>query len=241
MTTIKTKAFFLLLVTGLLVSCQDDDFRPCIRGNNDSSTETRSLSDFESVDILIEGDVEIRKSERYEIVVEGNSNQIEELKTRVSNGKLKIYSDRCFKNTDFRFIVYTPELSEVKLSGSGDAWVRDEFSSDEMEFNVSGSGKIRAAVESAVKVKTRISGSGTLSLEGVCDTFQAELSGSGKIQAFGLVSNTANCNISGSGNIEIFVTTTLNANISGSGVIRHKGTANVHSNISGSGKVINVQ
>lgn len=231
----------MLIATALLVSCHDDDFRPCIRGNNDPDTETRSLLDFDSVDILMEGDVEIRKSDRYEIVIEGHANQLEDLKTRVSNGKLKIYSDRCFKSTDFNFIVYTPELSEVKLSGSGDAWVRDEFSAHDMEFNVSGSGKIRAAAESAVKVKARISGSGSLFLEGVCDTFEAELSGSGKIQAFGLVSNMANCNISGSGNMEIFVTTTLNANISGSGVIRHKGTATVHSNISGSGKVINVQ
>lgn len=231
----------LLILTVLSAGCEDDLFRPCIRGNNNVDTETRSLSGFNSVDILIEGDVEIRKSAHYEVVIEGNTNQIDDLTTRVTGGKLKIYSERCFNNTAFNFIIYTPELMEVKLSGAGDVLVRNDFHSDEMNFYLSGSGKINGGPISASKVKTRISGSGSIYLEGDCNVLEADISGSGTIHAFSLLSNTTNGNISGSGNMDVFTTIALNANISGSGTIRYKGTANVNSNISGSGRVIKVQ
>jgi len=230
-----------MLTIALFISCNNDDFRPCIRGNNTTRTETRTLPDFTAIDYMMEGNVEIRKADYHEIVIEGNSNQIEELKTKVSNGKLKIYSDRCLKNADFTFVVYTPELENVKLSGSGKLQIRDEFYSPEMTFEVSGSGSIKYSAESSLKIKAKLSGSGALSLEGACETFEGQISGSGKIRAFVLVSNTADCSISGSGNMEIFVTNTLNANISGSGIIRYKGAATVNSNISGSGKVVKVQ
>lgn len=242
MNTLKLKAFSMLTATALLLSCNDEDgFRPCLRGNGDLISETRALADFDKVDYQIEGEIEIRKGSIHEIRIEGNSNQVEHLKTRVSNGRLKIYSERCLKSSDFTFVVYTPELEEVKLSGSGDALVVDDFSSGEMTFDVSGSGKITASSESALKVKVKISGSGELNLEGACQTFDAQVSGSGKVHAYGLVCNTLNAGISGSGNIEAFVSNTLNANISGSGTIRYKGTAVINSNISGSGKVIKVQ
>lgn len=235
------KAFLMLTATALFFGCSKDGFKPCIRGNNNISTETRTLADFDAVDYMMEGDIEIRKASRQEIVIEGNSNQLEDLKTKVSNGKLKIYSDRCFKNTDFKFIVYTRDLNDVKLSGSGVMLVNDDFIAQEMTFEVSGSGKISAFTESAIKVKAKISGSGELDLEGICDSFNAQISGSGKIRAYTLISNTANASISGSGNMELFVTNVLNAAISGSGNIRYKGTATINSNISGSGRVEKVQ
>lgn len=235
------KAFLMFNATVLLTGCYTDDFRPCIKGNNATRVESRTLAGFTAIDYMMEGDVEIRKAAYHEIVIEGNSNQIEALKTKVTNGKLKIYSERCLKNTDFAFVIYTPELENVKLSGSGDLVVRDDFYSPEMAFDVSGSGSIRASAESSSKVRAKLSGSGKLHLEGACDIFEGQISGSGKINAFALVSNTANCSVSGSGNMEIFVTNTLNADISGSGTIKHKGSATVNSTISGSGRVIQVQ
>ncbi|MFD2162585.1 head GIN domain-containing protein [Paradesertivirga mongoliensis] len=242
MNTIKTKAFLMLTATALLAACNfDDGFRPCVRGNNTINTETRALADFNSVDYLMEGDIEIRKGERHEIMIEGNSNQMEHVRTRVSNGTLRIDSERCLKSTRFKFIVYTRDLEKAKLSGSGNMDVSDGFTPRHMSFEVAGSGKISASSVSALKVTARLSGSGRLDMEGTCQTFDIQLSGSGMIRAFALVCNTANANISGSGGIEVFVSDNLNANISGSGTIRYKGDPTVNAAISGSGKVTKVQ
>lgn len=91
-------------------------------------------------------------------------------------------------------------------------------------------------------VTTKLSGSGSITLEGYCQNFESQISGSGKIHGYALVANSANATISGSGDLEIFVNNTLTANISGSGSVRYKGNPPiVNSNISGSGRVTKVQ
>lgn len=243
MKTIFLKTAVIAASVLIISACaKEDGFRPCVRGNNDIDTESRSLPVFTEVDYLLEGPVEVRKGNEQRVQIEGNSNQLQYVKSKVENGKLRIYSDRCLKNTDFHFIVYTSELEGLKLSGSGSAYISDEFSPEELSLEVAGSGKVSIATVEAGKVQARISGSGDIEIGGECDEFDAQLSGSGKVFAFGLVTAKAGVQISGSGGVEIFVTGILNANISGSGLVRYKGSpVTVNSNISGSGKVVKVQ
>ncbi|RXF71299.1 head GIN domain-containing protein [Arcticibacter tournemirensis] len=243
MRTKKNRTLILLACIFALGSCHDDDgFRPCIKGNGDINSETRLLADFESVDYKLEGAVEIRKGEQSKVLLEGYSNQLVHVSTKVEQGRLKIYSSRCLKNTKFRCVVYTSELEDLKLSGSGEGYIRDSFSSEEMRFELSGSGCVDAVAQAAAKIRARISGSGNMKIEGECQSFRADVSGSGRIHAFNLVTSAMEANLSGSGSVDAFVTNRLDANISGSGTIRYKGNPSVvNAHVSGSGKVLKVE
>lgn len=231
----------LLFISLTITACNKNGFGPCIRGNDDEDSQSRALAAFSKIDFQMEGDLIIRKAPENRIVIEGNSNQIAEVKSSIENGKLKVYSDRCLKNTDFKFVVYTDQLEEIKLSGSGNARAEDNFDAEKLNIELSGSGKISAKSESD-QITVKVSGSGDVHLEGSCSDFGAQISGSGKIHGYPLVSEKASVNISGSGNLEIFVSSELNANISGSGGVRYKGNPDkVNSSISGSGKVVGVE
>ena len=239
----KTKIFTagIMLAAISFGGCMEDVFMPCITGNNNFESESRALADFNKIDYQIEGNLIVRKASENRIEIEGSSNQLNYIKTKVENGRLKIYSSQCLKNTDLNFVVYTEDLSEVKLAGSGDVEVMDDFASKELNFEVSGSGKLSAPAEAEL-VTTKLSGSGSITLEGYCQNFESQISGSGKIHGYALVANSANATISGSGDLEIFVNSTLTSNISGSGSVRYKGNPPiVNSNISGSGRVTKVQ
>ncbi|WP_256014035.1 head GIN domain-containing protein [Desertivirga xinjiangensis] len=231
----------LLFISLTITACNKNGFGPCIRGNDDEDSQSRALAEFTKIDFQMEGKLIIRKAPENRIVIEGNSNQIAEAKSRVEDGKLKIYSDRCLKNTDFKFVVYTDQLEEIRLAGSGNAQTEDIFDAEKLNIELSGSGKISVKSESDW-VTAKVSGSGDVYIEGSCSDFEAQISGSGKIHGYPLVSEKASVNISGSGNLEIFVSNELNANISGSGGVRYKGNpGKVNSSISGSGKIVGVE
>lgn len=230
----------VLVLLAVLNSCSKDGIFPCIRGKGAKKTETRSLSQFTKIEYRLEGNIEVVKGDKFEAAIGGHENQLSEVRTRVSGGKLIIDSERCLKNSDFHVVVTLPHLNSLKLAGSAGAEVEDGFDDDEMEFSIAGSGSITAAAASR-DVKAEISGSGNILLIGTAEMLDAQISGSGKIKAFNLQVERLNARISGSGDVESSVSERIDAQISGSGSVRYKGSpGTVNSEISGSGKVVRV-
>lgn len=229
----------LVLLAGLS-SCSKDGFFPCIRGKGSKITEVRALADFTKIEYRLPGNINVLKGDKFEAAVAGYENQLAEVRTQVSNGRLIIDSDRCLKNSDFHVIVTLPHLNSLKLAGSAGAEVGDGFMDDEMGFSIAGSGSISAPVSSG-DVKAEISGSGNILLSGTAEMLDAQISGSGKIKAFNLQTKRLNAQISGSGDVESSVYERIDAQISGSGSVRYKGSpSTVNLSISGSGKVVRV-
>src|SRR5690606_32607253 len=154
-------------------------------------TEVRTLPEFTKIEYRLPGTIEVVKGDIFEVAIVGYENQLFEVRTRISNGRLIIDSDRCLKNTDFYVTVTLPHLNSLKLAGSAGAEVGDGFTDDEIEFNISGSGNISAPVTSR-NVKAEISGSGNILLSGTADMLDAQISGSGKIKAFNLQAERLN-------------------------------------------------
>ena len=226
------------LIVGLaFTGCEEDGFRPCVRGNGGIRSEGRALAEFRSIDHRLDGNIEVKKGPS-RIVIEGYDNQLTEVRTSVSSGRLVIDSDRCLRNTEFSIVVYTPEFDELKLAGTKNGNVEAGFSAPEMRFELSGSGCITAA-GTAERVRAKVSGSGDITIVGTTGAFRSDISGSGDIHSFGLTATTVDVNVSGSGSVETTVSERLEANISGSGKVYYKGNPpTVNSNISASGKVI---
>ena len=240
----KLKLFFFGLAVVMVVpSCfidvdDDDGFFGCVNGSGPVVEQTIDLPDFTGVELSMSGSVFIKQGPVQEVVIEAQQNIIDEIERDVRNGVWEIETDGCVRDVNtFRVFITMPDISFLKISGSGEMVSENVLQVGDIEMNVSGSGDMDIALE-ADDIQSKISGSGAIRMEGIADEIDLEISGSGDYRAFNLESRIAFVEIRGSGDAEVFVTDELNVKISGSGDVRYKGNPSLNVEISGSGEVI---
>ncbi len=216
----------------------DDDWFGCIDGQGPLESRELILSNgIEGLDLRISATVFISQGDQ-KIVVEGKPNVIDELELDVNNGVWAIETDRCVRDIgDMKIFVTIPDITLLKISGSGDIVSEDFLNTDDIVLQIFGSGNIDLGLNSD-DIEAKISGSGAMNLEGDADHLDLRIEGSGDFNAFNLTTNTMDVNISGSGDADVRVLNELDVRISGSGDVRFKGNPVLNVSISGSGRVI---
>lgn len=227
-----------------------------IEGNRDVTSETRSVPSFTRVFNEGQFDVYIVQASYHEIILECESNLLPYIRTRVDGNNLYVETkDNLQPNYPIKVFVYTPEIEEVNLSGSGLIYT-DSVYADQLEVRLSGSGNIDMLVRAnevyleisgsgdsymeveADKVEGSISGSGEMEFVGFADRADFKLSGSGSVHAYDFPVEDCYAKISGSGSMYVNVSNLLDVNISGSGSVYYHGNPIINSTISGSGSII---
>ena len=214
------KIITAVLITLIFSGCLKDK----ITANGNMVEVVRDIEDFSGIRKSGATNVHVDYGEVYEVKLKGSSNLVEHFKTNVSGTTLSVgYRHVNVHDSDIEVFIKTPGLNKVKLSGSGNVYLRGNFPADDA-FNA------------------EISGSGDIHLTGSMkfNSFDANISGSGKINLLSLETKHADISISGSGDVQITATEKLKAKISGSGKVYYSGNATVSSNIGGSGKVVKI-
>lgn len=224
------KKYILLLVVGLIAISV-----------NAQKKETRNVEDFSYISFGVSGDLEIRQGSTTELVLEGDPDDLKEIETYVTGGKLKIKHESNWSWINrigkIKAYVTVKEFDGVSVSGSGDAVSVGKLKGDNVNISVSGSGDIDLELE-AEDVDCGISGSGSIALNGKGNNVSLSVSGSGSMDAVDFESEVVIIRISGSGNASIWATHEIDSKISGSGSVRYKGDPDKVSNrSSGSGKL----
>ena len=238
----------------LLAACSKLPHR--VEGNRNVVTETRSVPSFDRIQNTGIFDVYIVQSDYYEVVMEAESNLLPFIRTGVSGNILKVETrDNLRPNYPIKVFIYTPEVEEVKLSGSGLIY-SDTLWVDKLDVVLSGSGRIDMVAlgndiyteisgSGSAWVYTEtdllgatISGSGDMHFAGFANRADLTISGSGKIHAYDLPVNECYTKTSGSGDMFVNGSDYLDVNISGSGSVYYIGTPALNVKITGSGKVI---
>ncbi|MFN0014116.1 MAG: head GIN domain-containing protein [Saprospiraceae bacterium] len=234
---------FMFLV-GIFVlgqfSCGDNNwsFGPSTRGEGPIKTESRSVSDFRTVEARISGKVEIRVGDKYAVEVHTQENLLPILRTEVVDGALQIYFSENVSGTDNLLVKITaPAYEGLSVSGSADMEVFSQIKGNELYLAVSGSGLISLPEAEVNTLNCDIAGSGNLEVGGHAQSAFFEVSGSGDIEAKKLEANTGKANIAGSGSVTCNMKESLKANIAGSGDIYYTGAASVEMSVAGSGTV----
>ncbi len=206
-----------------------------------TNKETRNLSGFTKVNFGISGDLYINIGSEFKVVLEGDKSLLEEIETEVSGSKLVIKEDSWHSHGHAKVTVYItmPELAGLGVSGSGKAEIKDAVKSEELNFSVSGSGRIVSADLALGKLNVGISGSGDVIIGGNGEAASADvsISGSGNYSGESLKITNADFHISGSGSCKCNVTDNLEASVSGSGNITYIGSPKIDARVSGSGRV----
>ncbi len=229
----------IFTINGCFIDVDDDDgFFNCVDGSGPVVTETINVPNFTGISLEISATVLISQGPVQEVVVEGKGNIIDELELDVNNGVWEIDTDRCVRDIgDLKIFITVPDLSVLKISGSGDIISENTFVIGDIEMNISGSGTMDVEME-ADDIDAAISGSGELFLSGSADELKCRISGSGDLRAFNMQCRIAELNISGSGDAEVRVSDNLDVRISGSGDVFYKGNPTLNVQISGSGSVV---
>jgi len=210
-----------------------------IRGSGDLVTETRQVSNFDSIDLSGSGEVIITQGGSETLSIETDDNVMEFVNTEVEDGTLKLGFKpgvKLISPSQLTFYVEVIDLQGLAVSGSGD--IKSEMlETDRLDANVSGSGGVRITDLSAGEVKARISGSGEVNLDGNASFQDVEISGSGKYLAGDVCSASVEVSVSGSGEATVCATESLDANVNGSGTVDYYGKPSVNSSSSGSGSI----
>ncbi len=235
----KHLAFFLLMPL-LITACVGTTF---VNGKGDIVDEQINVADFQSIELRGAANVEISKGNDVEIILSDYENLLQYHRIFVENGKLIIEKDDPFVqliNSKAKVQIVIPQsLQAISLTGSGDIHLLTQFSAIN-SINISGSGRIYAINTNNIfeNLTTKISGSGSIEIKGICTQLEAIISGSGKLYLSDLHTQNVDCKITGSGSAYINASQQLNATISGSGNIEYSGNANLNTQITGSGRVI---
>ena len=212
--------------------------------NGDDKKESREVSAFSKISMSVSGELYLTQGDEYRLMIEGDEDDLENIETVVQGDRLKIKYDKPFGfnwNADkVKIYVTTKEVEELAVSGSGNIIAETPISTEDVHFNVSGSGEIGIDDLEAAKIDASISGSGDIRLAGGNSggSLDISISGSGELHASDLMIRRAVISISGSGSCEVHVTENLEVDVSGSGKVRYDGNPVIDADISGSGKVV---
>ncbi|MDF2729359.1 MAG: hypothetical protein K0T01_1145 [Acidimicrobiia bacterium] len=204
----------MLLAAILCGSC----IRPGVEGSGNVITESREVSDFNEIVLGGTGRVVVDVTGTESLTIEAEDNIMPFLETRVSNGRLRLETNRSISPTVE--IVYT--ITAETLDG----------------LVISGSGVVEAEGVDSTDVRVDISGSGDVVVAGTLSgLLSVSISGSGEFDGESLTAPEGRVDVSGSGNAVVNVTDDLDVSVSGSGEVQYLGEPNVHSSVSGSGTV----
>lgn len=233
----------LILILSISINTQAQSWWSSkkVRGNGNVITKTRTIDKFDRVSVGGSFNVVLVQGKEGKVTIEGEENIIPYLETFVKNDKLKIkFKDNTNIRTTKKLTVTVAfeDVEGISLGGSGNVEVTSEIKGEDVDFNIGGSGNIRAKVATK-NAKASIGGSGNIKLEGTTTNFKASIAGSGNIKAYDLRAENLKASIAGSGDVHIYATKKIKASVVGSGSVYYKGNPKyIDTKSVGSGDVI---
>jgi len=238
----KLLSILLLFLALLSVTACNTGLR-VIQGSGNVITETRQVSNFDSIELSGSGEVILTQGASESLTIEADDNILEYIEAKVENGTLKLglvsgipTGVNVQQFTRLIFYVGADDLIGLSTSGSGQI-ESDKIETGRLDLSVSGSGTIQIADLSASELRADISGSGGINLGGDVTAQDVDVSGSGNFEAGEVCSASVKVSVSGSGNATVCATETLDASVSGSGNVNYYGNPEISISDNGSGNI----
>jgi len=249
-------ALGLLLPTLAMADLFDRDRTE--KGSGNVVSEVRELPSFDQIELDGSCDLIITVGDEVRVVVSGDDNLIERVRTEVEGrGTLRIDTRGSYSTRrGLRVEISMPHLTRLDITGSGDADIkglREENlelnitgsgdvsivgTAARIEIDVRGSGDITATEVEAEEVRIRSHGSGDIDLEGHADLLDVVVRGSGEINARRLATRESTAEIYGSGDVSVRTDESFDGAVYGSGDIDVYGNPpRVNRRVSGSGDI----
>jgi hypothetical protein len=213
-----------------------------IFGSRNLISETRAVSGFNRVDVSGGGTLTIIQDGTESVTIQTDDNMMKYITSDVKGVTLYMgpYTvGQSISPSALNITLHVKDLAGITTSGSWEV-SSAAIKTEELDIDMSGSGKVKVDDLTLVTLFVTSSGSGNLTLAGKTDSQSISISGSAKYAAGNLSSKVTDVTISGSGNVTVWASDTLTVHVSGSGEVSYYGTPQVSFQQSGSGNIHNL-
>ena len=221
------------------------------------------VKDFDEIKVAQSISAEVVKSDVEKVVISAPSDIIDDILVENTNGKLYIHFkpnvNISAKNVAAK--IFAKDFSKIEASSSADIKIKDKFTQDKTDIEVSSSAKISGDLEAndlsievsssgtfsgqiwAVNLSSEVNSSGDIKISGKTKNAALDASSSGTLNAQNVIAENAEIEASSSGSVSVSVSRQLNASASSSGDISviKKGNLNIISQKESSGGSISIQ
>lgn len=188
-----------------------------VAGGGKLKSETRSVAEFDAIQVNISADVTIAIGEQGRLFVEGEETILRLIETAVEDGTLRITASKQFSTTKpIKIFGTAANISNIAVNGSGDVSV-EGLDND--------------------RVGIKVRGSAYVVVTGKTTQLGVNLSGSGDVKGYDLVAVSASVTVKGSGDVEVRAAETLSAKIIRSGDCKYRGSPTATASVIGSGDI----
>ncbi|MFW5890189.1 MAG: head GIN domain-containing protein, partial [Marinilabiliaceae bacterium] len=204
--------------------------------------EERKVKDgFTGIEVSSGVDLVVEQGQNTEIVVEASSDHIDDVKTHVSKGVLKVDMSsgvmNWFKNRSATVYVTMPEIETLSASGGADLEGKGEIGSEDLEVHSSGGADVEIEIQ-ATRVVLKSSGGADIVISGETDHLEASASGGSGVKARNLKAKFVTASSSGGANVEVYASEEIRASASGGSDVNYYGPAQMmEKSTSGGGDV----
>jgi hypothetical protein len=206
-----------LLIAGLLLAgCS---LIGGVDGSGKMVTDSRSVSEFDSISLSGNGELEIDQNGTESLSITADDNLLPLLTSEMEGTRLVLKIKPGLGVRPSQKIVYkigAKKLSALACEGTTSAVLRG-IHTDELKLEIAGTGDISA--------------------EGTSDRQEISISGSGKYRGANLKSKSATVIIAGSGDVVVAASQALDVKVEGSGSVKYIGEPRITQSIAGSGTI----
>lgn len=209
-------------------------------------SETRAVSNFDTIVLSHMGEMNIVQGEPEAIVVEADQATLPRIITEVRNGALVIDVGRSWWERlltgfmhwgkDVRYTVTLRQLRGLRVDGASNVHA-DSLDTRELAIRTSGASTVTIDHLTAQRLDVAVSGRGEYHIAGSVQAQHVDVSGYADFRAGNLNSEIAEIKVSGNSNATVRVSNSLNITISGIGSVEYYGDPQVSQSITGVGEV----
>lgn len=223
----KIASVIVLLILSAQLSAQM--YSKKIKGNGNSTTTERSVSDYDKIGVAGNFNIALVKGKEGKITIKTDENLLEYIITEVENGELKIKTKKGYQiqtKNNIEITIPFEDIESVALAGSGKITSEDIINTSNLNLSLSGSGDLTLKVATK-NLNSSTAGSGNITLNGYTNNFNLSIAGSGNVNAYNLKSDIATIKIAGSGNAKVNAINEIHGSSAGSGNIYYSGNPTI--------------
>ena len=190
---------FLISLMMLFSSAWSQTLIP-VKGTGPAIDKILNVSDFKAIDVSSGIDVILVQGSSESLTLTAQENLFEYITAKVDNGTLKIYTRNNLRSTQpMKARITFKEISNLKVSGGGDAHGETPLNVEALDVSISGGGDFSSVINSE-ELKCNVSGGGDAKIEGKIKDYNISVSGGGDLESKVSAGNIS-CRIIGGGDL----------------------------------------
>ncbi len=223
----------------LCLTCDDGNYgRNSNRRGYEEDITTFDYRNFNEVIVNNNFDVEISKSDDYNIKLVGPQREIKRVRVEEMGSSLEITMNRDYyfdsKRRKIKVEIKTPDLKGAYLGGNTNTTISG-FTTEDFDIRLSGNAEADINI-STERLSLDMGGSSRLNLQGQGSEMEADISGAAKFDAFDYRAANVDLSTSGASNSRVYASENLDIDSGGASTVRYKGNANVNTKSSGASR-----